>query len=204
MVVDVQDNSYGAYHCYNQIMKIIGITGPAGSGKDTASEYIAEQLGIKHSSGGDHLRRMLVSLGLEPKKTALGDFGTFLRIHYGADTVVRPTIELGGNDTAVIHSGLRSPSEAQVILNMDGVLIYVDAPRDIRHALIQQRQRPGDIGHSRALKVLDKQEGSGITHTEEDLETVKSMATVIIDNSGTIENFKQQLDAVCTEIKTIL
>jgi dephospho-CoA kinase len=184
-------------------MKIIGITGPAGSGKDTASEYIAEQLGIQHISGGDHLRRMLSSLELEPKKSALGDFGTFLRVHYGPDAIVKQTIQQA-NGRAAIHSGLRSPSEAQFILDQGGVLLYVDASQEIRYSRIRQRQRPGDIHHKRAMSALDQQEGSGITHTEEDLATVKTMATLIIDNSGTIQTFKQQLDVFCQEVKPTL
>ncbi len=37
-------------------MKGIGITGPSGAGKDTASAYLAQRHGIPHVSGGDTLR----------------------------------------------------------------------------------------------------------------------------------------------------
>ncbi len=62
---------------------IIGITGPAGAGKDSAADYLAKKMDAPHISGGDLLRELLRGMGLDPKKSAIGDFGTFLRTHYG-------------------------------------------------------------------------------------------------------------------------
>jgi cytidylate kinase len=96
-------------------MIVIAVTGPAGAGKDVAAAYIAKKLDLEHVSGGDILRSMLESLGLESKKSAVGDFGTFLRTHYGTDVIIKYVISKAKNDQAVVNSGLRSLTEAKLI-----------------------------------------------------------------------------------------
>lgn len=98
---------------------IIGITGPSGAGKDTAAEYIEKEYGFKHVSGGDILREKLQSIGLEPKRTVLGDFGTFIRTHYGADAVLKMVKERADGEV-IVTTGFRSIEEARIIAGSAG------------------------------------------------------------------------------------
>lgn len=85
---------------------IICVTGPAGVGKDTAAEYLARQFHAPHVSGGDMLRGMLRVAGLEPKKSAIGDFRTFVRDHYGADAILRMAIAKADSAGGIVSSRL--------------------------------------------------------------------------------------------------
>ena len=125
-------------------MLIIGISGPSGSGKDLSADYLSKLLDIDHVSGGDVLRSMLRSLNLSPAKDKLLNFGIFIRKHYGPEVIYERVSELATNNNGVIWSGFRSPSEAQVIKNHGGYIFYVDAPMDLIHQRIKNRQRDGD------------------------------------------------------------
>lgn len=176
---------------------IIGITGPAGSGKDTSAHYLAEHLGILHISGGDVLREMLTKAGLEPKKAALGPFGVFLRALYGPDEVARRVLEKAGNAESVVYSGFRSIAEAEAVKKQGGVVLYIDAGDSARHERIIERQRDGDVIDKALLVALDKQEGSADDILNENLADVKKVADHIILNDGTLEELYAKLDDFC-------
>ncbi len=179
---------------------IIGITGPAGSGKDTASEYIAQKVGGVHVSGGDVLREMLTSVGLEPKKTALGDFGTFLRTHFGPDVIGDYAERKFPDAHYIVVSGFRSPAEAMGHQRKGGVVIYIDAPYDTRFQRIQERGRAHDVGSPEALKRLDTQEATSTDAMAENLDSVKNIADAVIMNDGGINDLHTKLDGVIAEI----
>lgn len=178
---------------------IIGITGPAGSGKDTSAHHIAEHLSIPHVSGGDILREMLTKAGLEPKKSVLGSFGVFLRASYGPDAVARRSLDKA-SDKGVIYSGFRSVAEANAVKERGGVIIYIDASDDTRHDRILDRQRDGDVIDKALLVALDKQEGSADGVLNENLVDVKKIADVVIVNDGSLEDLYAKLDHYCDSL----
>jgi cytidylate kinase len=133
---------------------VIGVTGPLGAGKDTAAEYIAGRIQGIHVSGGDVLRDMLATLGLEPKKSALGDFGTFLRTHYGKDSITNMIEKKAESATHLVASGFRSVVEAQEWQRRGGIVLYINASNSLRHDRIGARARMHDI--CRSIRVLPK------------------------------------------------
>lgn len=180
---------------------VIGVTGPLGSGKDTAGDYLAEKLGGVHISGGNILRAMLSSLGLDPKKSALGDFGTFLRTHYGKDFLIDKCFNMIPDGKSMIASGFRSVVEGEEFKSRGAVILYIDAPDEIRHTRISERRRNHDSAHTEDLVKLDKQERASTAPMAENLEAVKKMADVIIVNDGTQDDFYCKLDAFIAEYK---
>ena len=177
---------------------VIGVTGPLGAGKDTAADYIASSLGATHVSGGDILRDMLRNMGLEPKKSALGDFGTFLRTHYGGDVIPRLADANAKDAKYLVYSGFRSRVEA-LDRKARGVVLYIDAPLELRYARVENRQRDHDSAHLEDLKKLDHQEHRSTAPMAENLEAVKEIADVVIVNDGTLEQLHAKLDEFIAE-----
>ena len=173
---------------------IIAITGPLGAGKDTAAEYLAQKMNGVHVSGGDVLREMLQSLGLEPKKAALGDFGTFLRTHYGQDAVTNQIQRKGESSVHLIASGFRSPVEAESWKQRGATILYISAPDTLRHTRVGMRGRDHDTFTQDDLKKLDQQEFASMAAMAENLTVVKDMADAIVENDGTIEGLYEKLD----------
>lgn len=173
---------------------IIAITGPLGAGKDTAAEYLAEKMNGVHVSGGDVLREMIVSLGLEPKKAALGDFGTFLRTHYGQDAVTKQIQRKGASSEHLVASGFRSPVEAESWKERGAIILYISAPDTLRHTRVGTRGRDHDTFTQDDLKKLDQQEFASRAAMAENLTVVKDMADATVENDGSIEELYAKLD----------
>jgi len=178
---------------------IIGVTGPSGAGKDTAADYIAKVLQAPHISGGDILRELLKGIGLEPKKSAIGDFGTFLRSHYGSDIILQKVLEKTGDSVNLVNSGFRSAAEAQLIKDRGGKILYIDAPDQLRYERIATRNRDVEVFSIESQRLLDEQERSSKKPMAENLESVKKVADDIIDNDGELADLYIKLDAVVSK-----
>lgn len=179
---------------------IIGITGPLGAGKDTVADYIAKRTGGAHVSGGDVLRHMLTTIGLDPKKTALGDFGTFLRTHYGHDVIIQAVLRQTKGAKHSISSGFRSPVEAQAIKDRGGVIVYIDCPDTVRHDRVIRRNRAHDTATIEAALKLDKQEGVGDSLVTENLAEVRKLVDYTIVNDGTPEELYKKVDQLIVDL----
>ena len=173
---------------------IIGVTGPLGAGKDTAADYLADKIGAMHVSGGDILREMLSRLGLEPKKSALGDFGTFLRTHYGQNVITKMVEERAKDVRHLVVSGFRSPLEAKERQEHGGIVVYIDAPNELRYERILSRKRAHDAGSLDELRRLDSQERDSADPMAENLSAVKAIADIVIVNDGTLLQLHEKLD----------
>jgi dephospho-CoA kinase len=180
-------------------MLIIGITGPAGAGKDISAEYLASKLGFPHSSGGDVIRDMLRAMDLPVGKTKVVAMGNFLRENYGTDYIASRAI---GNDNkeGVIYSGFRSPAEANYAKDRGGYIIYVDAPADIRHERILKRRRPDDTTDKATLDMIDKKELQAQNATGENLEKIRDLADFIVTNDDNLEDLHHKLDSIVEKI----
>lgn len=175
---------------------IIGISGPAGAGKDTAASYITQRLGIEHISGGDVLRNMLSELGLKPTKNAVSDFGTFLRQHYGADFIIRAVIAKTQNADDFINSGLRTVEECQIIQANGGKVMYIEAPSSLRYQRITNRNRGGEQTDIQSLQKQDEKEANAGVELAENLNAVRSIADDIVMNDASIEALREQLEVI--------
>lgn len=174
----------------------IGLCGPSGAGKDTFAQLLADERGYAHVSGGDILREMLSSLGLEPKKSALGPFGVFIRDNYGLAPLFERVLAKAAGNNGVIITGIRSPDEARLIKQYGGTLIFIDADPDIRYERIVQRARGHDGLSRKDFDALERQEYGGATGTEQNLGAIKEMADLCITNDGTLDDLKGLLNLV--------
>lgn len=179
---------------------LIGITGPTGAGKDTAAEYLSSLLKIPHISGGDTLRKMLSQAGLDPIKTAIGDFGTFLRTHYGSDIVIKTAIT-NTSTKEIIFSGFRAPVEAQAIHDLGGKIIYIDAPTDARYLRVANRHKTHEVTDMGTLKQIDQQEHASNHPLAERLNDVRDMADVVIVNDQDLASLYKKLDDYAASLK---
>lgn len=169
---------------------IIGISGPTGSGKDTAANFIEKEFHFKHISGGDVLRDLLRRIGFEPKKEAVGDLGTLLRINYGSDAILKLVMDQGGSGNIII-SGFRSPEEAKLIKQAGGVIIYIEAREETRHQRVITRSRESE--DSERIKAIEKKESQSSNKLAESLIDIRSISDAIILNDSSVEDFYEKL-----------
>lgn len=182
-------------------MQIIGLTGPAGAGKDISAEYLSNKLGYQHSSGGDVIRGILKTMDLPVTKTAVVSMGKFLRENYGTDYIAIRAI--GNDDKAgVIYSGFRSTAEAKCVKDRGGYIVFIDAPTEVRHKRILERQRSDDTTDKSIMEAIDKRELEAKNGVGENLEKVREMADFVIVNDGDLSDLHKKLDAIVEKLSS--
>lgn len=116
---------------------IIGLTGFARSGKDTAARYLRDKYGFRIYTFSDILREELSARGLPTNKEEMSKFGDELRSIHGdavlADRLIKKIDKEGPR--RVIANGFRSPGEVQVFRGKFAekfLLVDIWAPAELR------------------------------------------------------------------------
>lgn len=191
-------------------MRIIGIAGTAGSGKDTVAEIICVLLDAHHWNTSDFVRVVARSVyGLQPEspieRVQLYVVANALRELNQATTVHMGILQAKerGIDVQVI-TGLRSVGEADAIRAAGGVVVGVDADPEIRHSRIQARLR--DKESQRTFEEFfkrDELENAGTGDGDKaGIRSIIDQADIVIMNEGTFDELKQQVAEKIQSINT--
>jgi dephospho-CoA kinase len=180
-------------------MTVIGTVGLPGSGKGEAANVAREQ-GVPVVTMGDVIRQECRDRGLDPE-TYHGRIAQALREENGPAAIAERSLpmieaELEAHDTVLVD-GLRSGVELDVFrerFGEDFFLVSIEAPFDVRRERLLERGRDkleGEDGES--LEARDERElGFGMSEAME-------RADVTIDNTGTLAEFREQVEALLAE-----
>jgi dephospho-CoA kinase len=126
-------------------MKIIGLSGTNGSGKDTVGQLIAEKYGYLFISVSDLLREEVRRRGLEVARENLRAVSAQWRREGGLGVLVDKAVEHykanEGDHKGLVMASLRNPGEIDRLHALDGIAIWVDADPRIRYERIQSSNR---------------------------------------------------------------
>lgn len=118
-------------------MKIIGLSGTNGSGKDTVAHLLAGQYGYYVASATEMLKEELLKRGLPVDREHKGALSAEWRRQYGMAAIVDRAYEYykahESEYTGMIVGSLRHPGEAERIHEFGGTLLWVDADPRIRY-----------------------------------------------------------------------
>ncbi len=179
-------------------MKIIGLAGTNGSGKDTVGRILLEDYGFFVVSATEMLEEELKKRGLAFERENKRKVGNEWRAQYGLSAIVDKAIEQAkeaGTDKLVVGS-LRHPAEAEKVKELGGIVVWVDADPHVRYERIQQNNR-GRIEDNKTFEQFLQEEqdemhgsGSGLSGAE-----VKNLADIAIENNGTREELVEQINS---------
>lgn len=175
-------------------MRVIGLFGLIGSGKDTVADHLAQKYGYNVIIMGDIIREFCTQRGLEPTRDNMllvqREQVQKYTIKWFAEEVIR-RIRIAGWQKVVI-GGMRRPEDAEVpkhAFGKDFILIQVDADPKIRFERMRARARVGDP------KTLEE-----FLHQEEldkkafDFAKLKTYIDYTVTNNGTLEELHVQVD----------
>lgn len=186
-------------------MKIIGIAGTNGSGKDTVSEFLAGRGWLFVSAGGDLLIPELQKRGLPTERKQMADLSTKWRKEIGMGAIVikaqkeyekrNKHQKFGG----LVISSLRHPGEADKIHELGGKVVWVDASPEVRYQRIYSRGQGAK--DQKTYKQFLAEEQAEMEHSGDaatlSLSDVKAKADIFLENNGNnIEVFKDQVEKV--------
>jgi len=182
-------------------VKIIGLAGTAGSGKDTVAELLCEEFGMHNYNTSDYVRaitRFLFDLphDASPIRDQLYEVANALRGLHQASTVEMGIVQAKERDFDIqLISGLRSVGEAEAVRAAGGIVIGVDADPKIRYERIQSRARDAESERTyEEFLSQDEHENKGIGEGQSrGIRTIIDQADIVITNQGTLEELKQQI-----------
>lgn len=179
---------------------IVGVSGSFGSGKDVVGQYLAEKYGFMNVSTGDIVREIAQQQRGSIERPVLYEVANELRHQYGGGVLVDRAIDRYHNSirnfAGVVISGIRSMGELKAVKAMDGTIVFVDAPFEIRYQRMIGRQRDAETQIS--LEEFRAREESEITSGASDadfnLGKIEIQADLKLINDSTIEDFYKLID----------
>lgn len=181
-------------------MKIIGLAGTNGSGKDTVGQVLAEDYGYFVVSATEMLEEELKKRGLSFERENKRKVGNEWREQHGLSAIVDKAIEQAkeaGADKLVIGS-LRHPAEAERVKELNGTVVWVDADPKIRYERIQSNNR-GRVEDNKTFEQFLQEEQDEMHSTGEAAAIsgaeVKKLADIFIQNNGTRDELLEQIDS---------
>jgi dephospho-CoA kinase len=182
-------------------IKIIGISGTNGSGKDSLGEMLQQRHGWLFISVADLLREEARRRGLPIERENLRAIGAEWRREFGLGVLVDKAIKQF-NQSKDKYKGLavvpmRNPGEAQRVKELGGQLIWIDADPEIRYKRISSRLRSAEDNKTFEqfmAEELIEMKGSSDEAAPKMIK-VKEMCDLFLENNGdNIEEFKNQAE----------
>ena len=129
-------------------VRIIGIAGTNGSGKDTVGRLLAERHNYLFISVTDLLRDELHRRGVPTDRLHMRTLSKEWREQYGLSVLVDRAVDTfeqqGKKYAGVVMSSLRNPYEADRVHELGGTVVWVDAEPRVRYERLQAAKRVVD------------------------------------------------------------
>lgn len=192
-------------------MKLIGLGGTNGSGKDTVAHMLAERHGWLFVSLSDLLRDEAAVRGLSGERKDLRSISNEWRTAFGDAALIVKAQEqfrlVKNQYQGLVVASIRNPGEVDAIHELGGHLIWVDADPAIRYERIQSNlEARGRANEDRKLfAVWQEEERVEMDGTKEaaglHVAAVKAKADHTLLNEGSdIEVFKNDAEAALREL----
>jgi dephospho-CoA kinase len=182
-------------------MKLIGLSGTNGSGKDTVGHMLAERHNFLFVSVSDFLREEARKRNLPIERDVLRTISAEWRREFGLGVLVDKAVELYERNkvsySGIVAVPMRNTGEAQHLKDLGGTLIWVDADPKVRYARISSRQRTAEDNKTFEQFISEEQAEMRRSGDEATLNIadVKKLCDIFLENNGNdIENFKDEAE----------
>lgn len=185
-------------------IKLIGLSGTNGAGKDTVANLLVLSNDFVFVSVTDLLRTEAKKRGLKPDRKALRTISAEWRRESGLGILVEKAVseyhaskELGAG---LVIASLRNPGEADIVHELGGIVVWIDADPKVRYGRIRanlvsrNRAEEDNKTYKQFLaEELAEMHSVGDKATL-DMTAVKKKSDIFIDNTNdSIEQLKKQI-----------
>jgi dephospho-CoA kinase len=178
-------------------MKVIGVVGGIGSGKDEVLKYLRDKYGVPFISTGDIVRKMAGEEGVEGTRENLEaisrrcfrDLGKGCFVRMASEEILRQGWKVAG------ISGVRTPDDVSFLRHKFGpdfilVRVEIDDPR-VRFERVRLRHEQRDPLTYEAFREQDRSEEETFN-----IALAVSSADLAIDNSGPLGELHAAVDSL--------
>jgi dCMP deaminase len=174
----------------------VGVAGPNAAGKGEVVRLL-ERRGFYKASLSDVIRDDLAKSGLEPTREYMIARGRELRERFGPAVLAERVQRLLPNDRNHVIDSIRHPAEVEALRSAgDFVLLWVDAPRELRFTRSQARARAGDAASLPEFEALEARELDSAEAAGQKLLAVRALADLTLSNEGDLAALEAQLQEV--------
>lgn len=188
-------------------LKIIGVSGTNGSGKDTLGHILAKYHNYLFISVTDLLRDECNKRGLNIERENLRKISAEWRAEYGLGVLIDRAINVY-NDTkkqydGLIVSSLRNPGEADRVHDLGGLVVWLDADSRIRYKRISTgldklRSNRASEDNKTFEQFINEENAEMYSSREDktvlDMAAVREKADIFLLNNLGREQLKAQVD----------
>lgn len=179
-------------------LKLIGIGGTDGSGKDSLGLFLATELGWHFVSVTDLLRAEATKRGMHLSRSTLKLISAEWRAQDGLGVLVDKAVANYKNQrkkySGLALASLRNPGEADRVHELGGQVVWLDAPIRLRYerAIARNKGTEDQV----TFEEFQAEEQAQMSHKKDttalNLSAVKAKADIFLANdSNDIEKFKQ-------------
>lgn len=183
-------------------MKLIGISGTNGAGKDSVAEVLVRKYNYLFISVSDLLRNEAKARGLATDRENLRTISAEWRREFGLGVLVDKSVELyqqkGGDSTfsGLVVSSIRNSGEINRIHYLGGKLVWIDADAHVRYKRLFSRGREDD---RITFEEFEAQQEAEMQHSGDsatlNMSDVKKGADITIFNEGsTIDQLEKLVE----------
>lgn len=173
---------------HSLLPELIGIAGSFASGKDTIAHALEADYGFTHVSTGDMVREVAMRERGSIERPVLHEVATEHRFRDGAGVFVVHALE---KPRPLVVTGIRSLGEAKALKAAGGVLLFIDAPVEVRYERMKARHRDAEteltLEQFKANEATEWHEGE--TDADFNLRDIKAMADIVLENVLPLEEF---------------
>jgi len=172
-------------------MKLIGLAGTNGAGKDSVGEILAREHGYKFVSVTDLLRAECRKRGLPLERENLRLISAEWRKSGGLGVLVDKAVELfkasKGDYAGLVMASMRNPGEADRVHELGGTMLWIDADPQVRYERVFSRQRTSE--DNKTFEQFANEEKAEMESNSKDptalnMSAVKSKCDLTILNEG--------------------
>ena len=177
-------------------MKIVGVVGKIGSGKDTVVKHISSECSMRILSIGDIAREIAQNEGLPAKRENLQKITEKYYAKFGKTYFINETVRRIKylNDDKVAITGIRAPIDVTTLrkhFHENLILICVTANKKNRFQRLLKRNEPRDPKTWREFLEQDREEEKIFQ-----LSKTCKLADYRITNNETIEKLFQKVNRI--------
>lgn len=188
-------------------MKVIGLIGEKGSGKQTFVNFLKEiteqkknDIVVRQVRFSDILAQTLMIWDLPNTRSNLQKLSLIMEDGFGQSSLANAakfSIE-GDRADVVIFDGIRRQSELDLVKNMPGsILIYITADQKLRYERLKLRsEKVGETGLT--FEQFLKEEKS---KAEINIPALGKIAKIKLENNGSLEQFKSSILKIWQDLK---
>lgn len=179
---------------------IIGIVGENASGKTTATNYLVKKYQAVSFRFSDPLADILNRLYLEKTRPHLQKLSMIIRQHFGDDILSKTLKQDMINSPAeiIIMEGIRRLGDIEHLKNQPGfTLLAIRTDIKTRYARLISRQEKSDD----QTKTFETFQQEAKHESEQHIQEIASRANFSINNTGTMQELYDNLDAIMYQLK---